>query len=1686
MSKTRLFMLFGVILLSLAMVGLGLAADNIPDDITGSTVNYIDPDSFSAAGETVDLCFNMTMTTTTDEYLDGFDFDLPDDWTVNFVYDQPQNSNCGYGHAYGVDAGNLVYWYTNGMPFTQCGEWFPGSYDFCANVTIPAGCTGGWEFPWMIWGDGYGGVPPSTVEGSIAAECGGAAACTPFTEVFETWPPAGWEIVNYGGDCVWESTATTARSNYTGGTGSAADADSDWCGSSTTMNTGLLTPVFSLEGTTAPTFSYRYDFNALSGSPDTGTVDITLDGGSTWTNLVTYLDDNLGPAQNILDLSAYAGQPNVQLRFGYWEATYDWWFEVDDAALSCGAQDVPDIEVTPLFLSAEQPTNTQTTQNLQICNVGDADLTWEIEEDPAVESVSVLPSREAPKVAVPETVTRSTNNPQAPVPAANPDAVLWEQMTDYMQGGVSEDFPSEGWGAFSADDFQNAQTWSIENIYIPGWNAGVSMYDSTFHWCFYEDAGGVPAGHPYEGGEFLCFSELATDPSVTIGGTYGGDVTVDVVASQGAPVVLPPGTWWLVFYPEFPDSFNYWWYWFFATSTNMSNAQLVDPMNYFGMGATSWTPWTNLGVTYWDLAFRLEGTPGGVIDIPWLSEDPVTGTIPAGSCQDVTVTFDSTGLAPDTYFGELDVVSNDPDEPEVVVPVDLTVTGGSACTPFSEPFESWPPAGWEVINYGGDCVWESTATTLRANFTGGTGFAADADSDWCGSGFTMDTALVSPEFNLVGAPAPTFSYSYDYQSYSGIESGTVDISTDGGTTWTNLVTYVADDSGPAQNILNLSAYVGQPSVMMRFGYWNAAYDWWFEVDDATLSCDNVQPPDIDVTPASMSSVLPPDSLEDQTLTIANLGGSDLVWNLFEENLPGSFATPVANKTLANTDVAPVSRHPISPLALGDLLFEVDVEAATGSILVLGVEFALDHYWVTYGDAAGGTGWLAKIDTSGALVSTYSQAAACTGWGGRDLAFDGTYLYYGCDNGLIYQVDPATGAPTGTTISAPLAPPRALAFDPATGHFWTANWDSSLYEIDMSGTVINSFPPIGLSTYGMAWDVFSPGGPFLWTWSQDGGDPALLATQINPATGVPTGVSFLGSGFSGEMAGGATITDEIVPGQPTFVGMNQGTPDRVGVYDLAGAVPPCSAPSDVPWLSEDVTGGTTPAGGSSPVVVTFDSTGLAQGSYNANLCVESNDPDETMVVVPVSLDVVGSPDITVDPAFLEQTLFPDETATQQLEICNVGDAALNWNLVEAPALLGSLFTVGPQTNASGAKASAIDQPANVTKDPSVNFTPPIRTNAVLLDQTPNQVNGLFSDAGCENCPTGQQSIAENFALEDTGTIEQIVFWTGYFPADVPIDPDLIRVIFHQDGGGIPGAVVYDESNVAYDRVQTGVILFGVHEWMHTLTLATPVVLPAGNYWVEIFNNTGFGNDNFFWETGNPDTLGRGQAGSAFAFETPGGAWNFDGATDLAFQLLGTIGPVFDIPWLSETPTSGSVLPGECDIVNVTFDSTGFAVDDYTGALEISSNDPDEPTVTVPVTLHVVALEADLSLEKSGLPAVVKVGESIVYTLVVTNLGPGMADSPMLVDTLPAEVTFVSASVGCVEAAGVVTCTLPDLDMNETATVTITVTAADVGMALNSATVSSETVDPDLTNNTATATTTINPAFIYSFLPVVYKP
>ncbi len=81
--------------------------------------------------------------------------------------------------------------------------------------------------------------------------------------------------------------------------------------------------------------------------------------------------------------------------------------------------------------------------------------------------------------------------------------------------------------------------------------------------------------------------------------------------------------------------------------------------------------------------------------------------------------------------------------------------------------------------------------------------------------------------------------------------------------------------------------------------------------------------------------------------------------------------------------------------------------------------------------------------------------------------------------------------------------------------------------------------------------------------------------------------------------------------------------------LVDGLADCATIADVPWLSTSPVSGTNAGGTNTPVTVTFDSTSLADGTYTANLCITSTDPDlgpgtgTGLVIVPVTLHV-GEP------------------------------------------------------------------------------------------------------------------------------------------------------------------------------------------------------------------------------------------------------------------------------------------------------------------------------------------------------------------------------------------------------------------------------------------------------------------------------
>ncbi|MBD3867002.1 MAG: S8 family serine peptidase [Acidobacteria bacterium] len=93
---------------------------------------------------------------------------------------------------------------------------------------------------------------------------------------------------------------------------------------------------------------------------------------------------------------------------------------------------------------------------------------------------------------------------------------------------------------------------------------------------------------------------------------------------------------------------------------------------------------------------------------------------------------------------------------------------------------------------------------------------------------------------------------------------------------------------------------------------------------------------------------------------------------------------------------------------------------------------------------------------------------------------------------------------------------------------------------------------------------------------------------------------------------------------------------------------------VDWLTLSPLTGTVPAGGFADLDVTFNTTALIGGDYEASIDLTTNDPANALIMVPVNLHVTGIPDIDAVPVSLSfPTTFVGYSTVLPMSIQNVG-------------------------------------------------------------------------------------------------------------------------------------------------------------------------------------------------------------------------------------------------------------------------------------------------------------------------------------------------------------------------------------------------------------------------------------------------
>ena len=236
--------------------------------------------------------------------------------------------------------------------------------------------------------------------------------------------------------------------------------------------------------------------------------------------------------------------------------------------------------------------------------------------------------------------------------------------------------------------------------------------------------------------------------------------------------------------------------------------------------------------------------------------------------------------------------------------------------------------------------------------------------------------------------------------------------------------------------------------------------------------------------------------------------------------------------------------------------QLDADPTAIGTSLAGVIWTGTEFWCAKWNSAD----IYTADASGNLTGNFTISGIT---GARSFTTDSSHIYIGAAGGSIYKVDPATKTLI-STISTSVASCRYVTYDPTlnsnAGGFWTGAYGSDITSVSMTGSTLSTISSAthGLTgIYGMAYDNFSTGGPFLWAFDQGGNDADIIQLDMS---GSPTGLmhdanSDLGAG--GGLAGGLFICDNYFPGTTSIIGINQG--ESLFSYELYAAYVNCLTP-----------------------------------------------------------------------------------------------------------------------------------------------------------------------------------------------------------------------------------------------------------------------------------------------------------------------------------------------------------------------------------------------------------------------------------------------------------------------------------------------------------------------------------------------
>lgn len=146
---------------------------------------------------------------------------------------------------------------------------------------------------------------------------------------------------------------------------------------------------------------------------------------------------------------------------------------------------------------------------------------------------------------------------------------------------------------------------------------------------------------------------------------------------------------------------------------------------------------------------------------------------------------------------------------------------------------------WTITNDGGTCMWAINNTSARYTMPATSVLPVlAADVDQCGSGTTLlSTATLTNGINCTNATNISLEWDNDWRFLAAGDIARVDVSTDGGSTWSQVVQWAGVSQRNTHEFYPLPAATGSPALKVRFVSIQPGWDWWWAIDNVQIKGD---------------------------------------------------------------------------------------------------------------------------------------------------------------------------------------------------------------------------------------------------------------------------------------------------------------------------------------------------------------------------------------------------------------------------------------------------------------------------------------------------------------------------------------------------------------------------------------------------------------------------------------------------------------------------------------------------------------------------------------------------------------------------------------------------------------------------------------------------------------------------------